>query len=125
MTINVLLVEDNADLSTAITMRLKSYGYNTVTAPDAITAVSTAIEQQPDLAIVDINLPGGNGFTVMDRLSASPQCPDIPVILVTASEEEGLRAKARLHGASAFLEKPFSSSRLIEAIDQAMENHQA
>jgi CheY-like chemotaxis protein len=116
---NVLLVEDNADLSAAISMRLKLYGYNTVTAPDAISAVSEAIKCQPDLAIVDIHLPGGDGFTVLDRLASSPECPSFPVIMVTASEQEGLRAKARAHGAAVFLEKPFSASSLMEAIDEA------
>jgi CheY-like chemotaxis protein len=118
----ILLVEDNKELSAAIIMRLKSYGYQTLQAPDAVSALSVAIKQQPDLAIVDINLPGGSGFTVMDRMAQSPECPDVPVIVATASKEAGLREKARQHGASAFLEKPFSADSLLTAIQDARED---
>jgi CheY-like chemotaxis protein len=115
----ILLVEDNKALASAIGMRLKSYGYQTIQAPDAISAVSAAIAHQPDLAIVDINLPGGNGFTVMDRIADSSDCPDMPVIVVTASNDTGLREQARQHGAAAFLEKPFGAESLLNAIDSA------
>ena len=116
----ILLVEDDKDLSMAICMRLKSYGHQTIAAPDAISAVSEAVLHTPDLAIVDINLPGGDGFTVLDRLSATNECANMPTIVMTANKQDGLESRARLHGAKVFLEKPFGANLLLDAIETAV-----
>lgn len=113
----VLLVEDDKKLSIAMGMRLKSFGHNYAIASDAITAVSQAVEHQPDLVIIDVNLPGGDGFLVAERLRALPNGQDAQVIFITASKVPGLRQRANEAGASAFLEKPFDSSKLLEAIE--------
>lgn len=119
----ILLVEDDKDLSMAICMRLRSFGYQPIPAHDAISAVSEAVKHSPDLAIVDINLPCGNGFTVLDRLRATPECAATPSIMITANKQEDLKTKATAHGASGFLEKPFGANILLEAIQNATTNH--
>lgn len=118
----ILLVEDDKELSLAICLRLKSYGYQPIPAPDAISAISLAVKHQPDLAIVDINLPGGDGFTVLDRLSGCAECALMPSILMTASKLDGLKLRASESIASHFLEKPFNAETLINAIDIATGN---
>lgn len=115
----VLLVEDDKDLSKAICMRLASFGYTAIPALDAISAVSEAVKHSPDLTIVDINLPGGDGFTVMERLRATKECATTPSIMITANKQEDLKKKAEAYGASVFLEKPFGASVLLEAIQNA------
>ena len=115
----ILLVEDDKDLSMAICLRIRSFGYQAIAAHDAISAVSEAVKHSPDLAIVDINLPGGDGFTVLDRLKATHECATTPSIMITANKQEGLMNKATEHGASAFLEKPFGATTLLEAIQNA------
>lgn len=115
----ILLVEDDKDLSKAICMRLRSFGHNPLPAPDAISAISEAVKHSPDLVIVDINLPGGDGFTVLDRLKATPECATTPSIMITANKQEDLKTKAVDHGAKIFLEKPFGASVLLDAILKA------
>jgi len=113
----VLLVEDDKKLSLAMSMRLKSSGYSVESAPDAISAMSNAIKFSPDVVIIDINLPGGDGFTVAERLKGSAQTSSIPFIFMTASKKPGLRQKAMDGGAIGFLEKPFYPASLVELID--------
>lgn len=113
----VLLVEDDKKLSIAVGMRIKSFGHNCTFAQDAITAVSQAVEHKPDLIIIDINLPGGDGFLVAERLRSLANGSQAEIIFITASKKPGLRQRANEAGASAFLEKPFDSARLLDAIE--------
>lgn len=112
----VLVVEDNAKLSLAMKIRLKSNGYTVDSSPDAISAMTSAINFKPDVVLIDINLPGGDGFTVAERMLASAETSSTPFIFMTASKEEGLRQKAEALGAMGYLEKPFSASYLFDAI---------
>ncbi len=118
----VLVIEDDKKLALAIRTRLQSFGYQAIAAEDAISAISMAVKHNPDVALVDINLPGGDGFTVLERLRASSECGVMPTIMMTANRGGDLRQDAMLHGASSFLEKPFGSTALLEAIETAVKN---
>lgn len=116
----ILLVEDDEKIVKALTVRLKSQGYEVVPAFDAVMATAKAIEHHPDLILLDISMPGGNGFTVAERLHDSSITADIPIIFLTASKEPGLRERAKELGAVAFLEKPFEAQELIAVIQHAL-----
>lgn len=113
----ILLIEDDKKISMALGIRLKSFGYMVSSSPDAISAVSEAVKFQPDLAIIDINLPGGDGFIVAERLQALANTTSVPLIFITASKKNGLRDRATSLGAAGFLEKPFDSAQLLETIE--------
>lgn len=114
---NILLVEDDKTLTRAMGIRLKANGHSCAVACDAITAVTEARNSNPDLVIVDVNLPGGDGFLVIDRLMSINNTSDTPFIFITASKATGLRQKAIKYGATGFLEKPFQSNDLLQLID--------
>ncbi len=113
----VLLVEDDKKLTLAMGMRLESMGYNVATAADAICAVTEARKCSPDVILIDINLPGGDGFIVAGRLQALIQTAKTPIIFITASKQPGLKQRAAEFGAAAFLEKPFAATQLADAIE--------
>lgn len=115
----ILIVEDDQRISMALGIRLKAHGYRVISSPDAVNAMNQAIRQAPDVVVLDINLPGGNGLMVAERLMANPATTDIPVIFITASKQLKLRERAAELSAVAFLEKPFSSADLLDAIDVA------
>jgi len=119
----ILLVEDDEKIVKALTVRLKSQGYEVVAAFDAVMATSKAMEHHPDVILLDISMPGGNGFTVAERLHDSSLTADIPIIFLTASKEPGLRERAKELGAMAFLEKPFEAQELVSFIRQALAGH--
>lgn len=115
----ILLVEDDDNIAKALGVRLKHQGYLTTVAPDAMTAVELAVKTQPDLALLDISLPAGNGFTVAERIQALlPK--ETPVIFLTASKQPGLRDKARAMGAAAFFQKPYEAGEVLNAVDLAL-----
>lgn len=116
----ILVVEDDAKISLAMSLRLKSVGYSVVTAQDVPSALMVARKVEPDLALLDISIPGGDGFDVAERLRDKVLAKHVPIVFITASKQSGLRDKARRLGAAGFLEKPFKASQLLEAIDDAI-----
>ena len=115
----ILIVEDDQDIAKALSIRLKNAGYEVSIAPDALTAVETAVKKAPDLVLLDISLPAGNGFTVAERIqSLIPTAT--PLIFLTASKKPGLREKAKELGASAFFHKPYQADDLLGAIQLAL-----
>jgi two-component system, OmpR family, response regulator len=116
----ILLAEDDKKIAMALTVRLKSLGFSVVTAHDVPNALIMARKHDPDLALVDIGLPGGDGFRVADCLRTQVCARSVPIIFITASKKDGLRELAAKHGASGFLEKPFKASDLVAKIDSAL-----
>lgn len=112
----VLIIEDDKNISRAISTRLMANGYNVSLAPDAVFAMNAATKTVPDVILLDINLPGGDGFLIADRLRNNVSTCNVPLIFMTASKKEDLREQARNAGAAAFLEKPFSADQLFDAI---------
>lgn len=115
---SVLVVEDDKKISMALTMRLTSMGYEVDSAPDAFYAMNVAIKCKPEVVLLDINLPGGDGFVVADRMRASAELAGTPIIFITASKDPKMRIRAGQYNASRFLEKPFQAGQLTDAIDQ-------
>ena len=116
----ILVVEDNLDLQRAIKVRLASKGYRVVTAADAVFAVSMALHEKPDVILLDIGLPGGDGFLVMQRLRDLSEMDGIPVILITAREPSINRKRAADEHAFAYFQKPFNDDELLASIESAV-----
>ncbi len=101
-------------------MRLKAIGYTVHIARDAISAVAHARKTNPDVILLDISLPGGDGFLVAERLSKMISSAATPIIFITASKRVDLRERAMKLGAVGFLEKPFDATTLADAIESAL-----
>jgi len=114
----ILLVEDDQKISQALSLRLQSMGYQVDSAADAVYAMKAAVRCQPEVILLDINLPGGDGFVVADRVRASGRFGSTPIIFITASKEPGLRFRAAEYGSCAYLEKPFQAAQLAEVLDR-------
>jgi CheY-like chemotaxis protein len=116
----VLVVEDDKRIVMALAVRLKGKGYDVVAAYDAVMAMSIAMQHRPDLVLLDISMPGGNGFMVAERLQNEASTAGIPLIFLTASKQPGLRENAQDLGAVGFFEKPYEAEDLLAAIDGAL-----
>jgi len=115
----ILIVEDDPSVAKALAIRLESSGYEVTIAPDAMLGVMSALKNNPDLTVLDISLPAGNGFTVADRIQELlPH--QTPFIFMTASRQPDLRKKAEILGARAFFEKPYETEELLAAIKGAL-----
>jgi CheY-like chemotaxis protein len=116
----ILIVEDDKSIVMALTVRLRAAGYAVIVAFDAIMAVSMALKQHPDLVLLDISMPGGNGFMVAERLQNSALTAGVPMLFLTASKQSGLRERAQEVGAVGFFEKPYEAAELLDAIAKAL-----
>ncbi|MFP4459617.1 MAG: response regulator transcription factor [Candidatus Zixiibacteriota bacterium] len=120
MSKKILIVDDDQDLLRGLNVRLKASGYTVIFATDAMYAVSNARKERPDLIILDIGLPGGDGFLVMDRLKSNSTLAAIPIIILSARDPQVNREKALEHGAVAFLQKPADNFVLMATIQKVI-----
>ncbi len=116
----ILVVEDDQAISKALVFRLRSAGYEVVTAFDAIMGMSVAAKEEPDLAILDISMPGGNGLDLAERLQNLAKTACMPFLVITASKKYALRQRALDLGARAFVEKPYDPDKLLSAVREAL-----
>lgn len=117
---SVLLVDDDNAILLGTGVRLKSMGYTVYTAKDAINAVSAAIKNSPDVVVLDVSLPAGDGFLVAERLRNLVVSASTPIIFITASANPALRERAQSVGAAGFLAKPFAATSLADSIEIAL-----
>ncbi len=113
----VLIVEDDADIARLLSFRMRAHGLEPVIARDAFMAVKLAKSLRPKLALLDIGLPGGDGFEVADRIR-SLVSGNLPLIFITASRRPDLRAKARTFEPVAFFEKPYQADEVMATVDR-------
>ena len=116
----ILIVEDDQDIVRALTLRLKHANYEVIAAFDCVMGTVLASKEQPDLAILDISMPGGDGIVLSNRLQNNTKTIGTPVIFLTASKKPGLREKAMESGAIAFFEKPYDAAELLACVDKAL-----
>ena len=95
-------------------------GYEILTAADGAEGIASAIAEQPDLILMDLNLPEIDGWEATRRLKADPATRDIPIIALTAHAMAGDREKALAAGCDDFDTKPIEFDRLLNKIEQAL-----
>ena len=114
----ILIVEDDADVRLGYQVLLKANGYDTFFAADSIAAISEARKQMPDLILLDLGLPAGDGHVVLERLrgSVNTDLGGIPVVVVSGRDLRGNKERALKGGAKAFLQKPWDDDELLSLI---------
>ncbi|HUJ95336.1 MAG TPA: response regulator [Terriglobales bacterium] len=117
----ILIVDDDPDLRRGLNLRLRANHYDTAYASDGFSAISMAQKERPDLIILDIGLPAGDGFVVLDRLQQSAALSVIPVVVLTARDPQVNRERTLKAGAIAFLQKPADNAELLGVIRTALQ----
>lgn len=117
----ILVVDDDPDILTAITVGLADTGATIETATDGGTAVSMAEKSLPDLVILDIMLPQKSGFLVLERLrQLKPRSEGPKVVMITGNQGKRHKQYAEALGVDDYLNKPFRMERLVEAVDKLL-----
>jgi CheY-like chemotaxis protein len=116
----ILLVEDEPNFRQMMDTYLKWAGYKIAIAPDSISALSAVTREKPDLILLDIGLPGGDGMMVLQKVKANPATAHIPVIMVSGKDPAFYQTQSRLAGAAAYFQKPLKNEALLEAIRDAL-----
>lgn len=116
----ILLIEDDKDTVRAMAVRFKAKGYQLAVASDAISAISLARKEKPDLIVLDLGLPAGDGFMVLQRLKAIYEFMLVPVIVVSARDPLMNEQRAVEAGAELFFQKPFDNDEFFSAVQKAL-----
>jgi DNA-binding response OmpR family regulator len=116
----ILIVDDDPDMRLGLHIRLKANHYDVVFAADGMASIAEARKHMPDLIILDLGLPAGDGFSVMERLKANDSLALIPVIIVSARNRHANLERALKAGAMAFLQKPVDNAELLAVIRRAL-----
>jgi DNA-binding response OmpR family regulator len=116
----ILVVDDAIDSWNLLSSMLRTHHYQPIWAADGIQALSEARKHQPHVILLDLGLPGGDGFIVLERLKSNRLFSAIPVIVVTVQDPAVAELKAREYGAIAFLQKPVKADELIATIQEVL-----
>src|ERR1700679_720149 len=116
----ILIVDDDSDVRLSLQVRLKSHHYNVVFAVYGMSTIAVARTQPPDLIILDLGLPAGDGFAVLGRLKAIDSLASIPVIVVSGRDRAANRERAIKAGARMFLQKPVDNAHLLSIIREIL-----
>lgn len=115
----VLVADDDEEFLLALSVRLRAEGYDVVTSSNGYGTLASASEQVPDVLILDINMPAGDGFTVHERMERIPDLRKIPVIYLTGQKSDRFKVLAKKLGAFALIYKPFNMADLLETVQAA------
>ncbi len=116
----ILVIDDDQDLAMGLRVRLRANNFATVFATDAVSAISQAKNENPDLILLDLGLPGGDGFLVMERLNNIASLASIPVMVLSARDPQVNKERALAAGAKAYFQKPVDNDELLAAIRKTL-----
>ena len=114
----IMVVDDDPDLRQALSLRLRANNYDTVNVCDGYSAIAMAQKEHPHLIILDLGLPAGDGFAVLQNLQQYPALSVIPVIVLTARDPEGNEKRTLESGAVAFFQKPINHEEFLIAVQR-------
>ncbi|MCX9084981.1 MAG: response regulator [Candidatus Methanoperedens sp.] len=114
----ILIIEDNEMNLYLLTFIVKKHGYEITTARDGKEGIEMALRIKPDLILLDIQLPGIDGYTVARELRKNPVTVNIPIVAVTAFAMEGDREKALDAGCSGYIPKPIDPTQFMKQVEQ-------
>jgi DNA-binding response OmpR family regulator len=109
----ILVVDDDADVRLGLQVRLSANNYQVIFAADGVASIAEARKHMPDLIILDLGLPAGDGFSVLERLRVNEKLSSIPVIVLSGRDRVGNWDRAIKAGAKTFLQKPVANDKLL------------
>jgi DNA-binding response OmpR family regulator len=112
----ILVVDDDPDVRLGLQLRLSANHYDVAFAADGVASIAEARKHMPDLMILDLGLPAGDGFSVLERMKANERLSSIPVIVLSGRDRVGNRDRAIKAGARTFLQKPIANEKLLAVI---------
>jgi DNA-binding response OmpR family regulator len=112
----ILIVDDDPDVRLGLQLRLTANHYDVIFAADGVASIAEARKHMPDLIILDLGLPAGDGFSVLERLKVNEKLSSIPVIVLSGRDRVGNWDRAIKAGAKTFLQKPVANDKLLAVI---------
>ena len=116
----ILIVDDSPTELYSLRSTLEKRGYQVLTAENGADGIALAVEELPDLVLMDIVMPGLNGFQATRQLTKDPKTEHIPVIIITTKDQETDRVWGRRQGARGYMVKPVKEDQLVDTIEKVL-----
>ncbi len=116
----ILVSDDDRSTLDAVRIRLQAEGFEVSVAFDGYQAVAMARAEHPDLVVLDVGMPAGDGFSVHERLRQIPELDEVPIIYMTGQDPDTIDRRAMAEGARAVLHKPFRGVDLVDECRAAL-----
>ncbi len=112
----ILIADDDPDITQGLQFLLQKRGHQVAIAHNGDVALTQAAAMRPDVIFLDVNMPGKTGFQVCEMLRAQPLFRDLPIYMLTGQDHDLAHEAGRVTGATDYLIKPFTPSRLLEIL---------
>jgi DNA-binding response OmpR family regulator len=112
----IMIVDDDPDLRLALSVRLRANNFDTVSVCDGYSALAMALKETPNLIILDLGLPAGDGFAVLKHIKEYPALAGVPIIVLTGRDSGGNKRRSFDSGAVAYFQKPHDEAELMRVI---------
>ncbi len=116
---HILVVDDNLDAAEALALLIETEGFTAATARTLREAREQLLAQKPRVILLDVNLPDGNGMSLLSEVKSDLQTADIDVLMLSGLADDRLKEEAHILGAAAFLVKPLVHEQLMALLDAA------
>lgn len=116
----ILIADDDPTIHSVLTYFLGQDGFKVLSAFNGSQALMMAQEDKPDVLVLDVSMPGKDGFETLEDWKRDPKLKRIPVIMLTASQDDDIEKNALFHGAAKYLTKPFSPDALVNLANEVM-----
>ncbi len=118
----ILIIEDEADIVKVLTKRLLRHSFKVIVAGEGWKGTELAHKEKPNLIILDLMLPAGDGLTVLKNLKMISRTAYIPVVVLTGKSDEEYKKKVIAEGVEAYLQKPYDVNELISIINEILKD---
>jgi twitching motility two-component system response regulator PilH len=118
----ILVVEDSPTQMKSVQIALQAKGYHVITAESGEEGLEKARKEMPELVLLDVILPGKNGFQVCRDLKTSPETKKMPIIILTSKDQESDRFWGMRQGADEYLTKPCTESDLLASVARQLDS---
>ncbi len=122
MTKSILVVDDEKAISFALEHLMKAEGYDVSTVGDGLQAIDTVNQTHPDLILLDVSLPGRDGYEVCQTIRSSSQTRDVKIVMMSARSRDIEIEKGLAMGANAYLTKPFSLVSIAQTVRDMLDS---
>lgn len=116
----ILIIEDNTSFAALVHSQLQKVGFEAMVAPDAMLGTKEVNRWRPDLVLLDLMLPAGGGVSVLRNMRQSIYMKNVPVLVITGSDDPALRKQILELGVNSILQKPYKPQELIDLIHQML-----
>jgi CheY-like chemotaxis protein len=118
----VLVIDDEADVRLLYRVNLRHAGFEVLEADDGNRGIEAALEHQPDVVVLDLMMPGADGFEVLRVLRAHPDAEDVPVLVLTADARSEDHRRCFQLGADEVITKPFVPEALTDGVSKVLDS---